>query len=316
MACRQPGCSSVDLVGPGRGQRVARPGGGGEEPERVVVGAVHRQRLDAPRRCRRRPAAAGRRRAGARRCGRPWPTRAARSSPAGAGGPRWRRAARARTPRWRAGASGSAAGSRRTGRRRGRSREAEELVGVAQRDARARVPLLQLARAQRVVGEQEVQHRVRLPAAAALAVRAGPRSTRPVRRGPGPPGGPVEHHGRRGGHRADATGGRRRGRPYPGGNDFVDATAGAWLHRGRGRARAPAARPAGRVPHLARRVPQLAGGAAFATARRRGGSQNSPVRDAAVTRPTGRDAQLLGADSTCDGTTRCAAVPLLMSLIR
>ena len=72
--------------------------------------------------------------------------------------------------------------------------DGEERLGVAQRDPGAGVPLLQLRGPVGVVGEQEVEHGVRLAAPAPFAVGEGPAlHARAVRRGPRLPGGRVEH---------------------------------------------------------------------------------------------------------------------------
>ena len=121
MACRQPGCSMLDLVGPagatalrGRAAAVKNRNAswwvqctGSDSTTASVPAAPSRSGTAS---CR-----------GASGCGRPSPTRAGRSSPAGAGGPRWRRAGRGRT---------AAVGASRAAARPGRGATA---VGVARR---------------------------------------------------------------------------------------------------------------------------------------------------------------------------------------
>ena len=213
-----------DLVGAGGRDGVARARGGGEEPERVVVGAVHGQRLDdrvgaggaQPQRHGAVPRGVG--------AGRPSPTRAGRSSPAGA--------ARDAVATSRARTNRAVAGAGR-GARRGRARPVA--VGPADvagdgrgtpRPSRSATPgpgchCSQLRGPVGVVGEQEVQHRVRLAAPAAFAVGAGPALARgAVRRGAGPPGGLVEHGPvlrRRRGSGGDGSCGHGPTVPAPGG---------------------------------------------------------------------------------------------------
>ena len=206
------GLLELGLVGRGSAAtRVARAGGGGEEAERVEVRAADGCASTTasvpagtePQRDGGVPGLVGR--------GRPSPTRAARSSPAAAGATRSRRAGRGRTggvaavgraARPGRGATVPSASAARARARRGR-------VGVAQRDPGPRVPLLEPGGPVRVVGEQEVEHGVRLTAAAALAVGERPPLDPPaVCGGPRTPDGPVEHH------RHEPRRCRRAGAPY------------------------------------------------------------------------------------------------------